>query len=364
MSVGVESSGRAQAVSVIFEEPTGDELDRKTPVDVGAARFAAEGELQRLHERFDRCKAAGRLDEQWCTAAVLVQRGFASPEEEDVYLAHRSRSTPRPKRPLTVQGWDALFCPEEDRLTGDVFAVIAPAALLGRVAAMRADRTAPRLDPKQLQDPRRSTVSAVRALAWASATLGLQTPPIFVSPETDSGLEIVVHLPPASRIGMRMLSGQSAHQLAHHSARHLTWFREEHFVCTLVPTIEDLGELFIAALAIGAPELDLRADVRARASLIAKAIGPVLEPHQIERLRQLVARFISQGGRTDLQEWARAAGMTAARAGLLLSGDLETSCQLAAAEPHGAERVRELELFWSSDTATELRTQLGIALES
>jgi hypothetical protein len=78
-------------------------------------------------------------------------------------------------------------------------------------------------------------VSATRALAWAAATLGMNAPPIYLAPERDEGMVVVPALPPALRVGSRMLRGQSAIQLAFHCGRALSWFRSEHFVCTLVP---------------------------------------------------------------------------------------------------------------------------------
>src|SRR5438093_6677590 len=117
-------------------------------------------------------------------------------------------------------------------------------------------------------------------------------------------------VPPALRIGKPMLSGQSALQLAFHCGRHLTWFREEHFVCTLVPSIMYLEDLFLAALSIGAPNIELLPDVRARVALTAEAIVPVLDAPRMELLHRHVTRFLAQGGRTSLRRWAQAAEWT------------------------------------------------------
>jgi len=255
-----------------------------------------------------------------------------------------------------------LSHPDEDRGTGEIFASIASAALLGRVSAMRRDRSLLPLDPDKRHDPLTSTVSAVRALAWAAATLGMRAPPIYVAPEATQGFAVAMAVPPAIRIGGPMLSGRSAIELAFHCGRHLTWFREEHFVCTLVPTIGYLEDLFLAALSIGAPKIDLLPEVRARIALTAEAIVPVLDAARLARLEQQVARFLAQGGRTMLKRWAQAAEWTALRAGLLLCGDLGTASEIVRRDTNGAERVRELERFWAGDDATELRRQLGVAV--
>ena len=347
--------------------PPGDAaLDATYPDSLTQPRVSGLPDLDddgALHARFARMGESGNVDAQFCTAAVLVRRGRASPEEHELYERHKVTSPARPSRPLTAEAWAThLSHPDEDRMTGSIFGVIASAALIGRVSAMRRDGTLPRLDAGREQDPATSTVSIVRALAWAAATLGMRTPPIYVYPEHDSGLEIVTTAPPVSRVGSRVLTGQSALRLAFFSGRHLSWYREEHFVCTLVPSIANLEDLFLATLLLGAPELALPADVRARAGIIAGAMRPCLEGAQLARLRALVAGCLQRGGIANLKRWARAAEWTACRTGLLLCGDLATACEALKTERRGAERVRELEFFWASDSATELRSQLGIAV--
>jgi hypothetical protein len=345
----------------LTKEPESQEFDnRPTPVASPLTLPVDSDDL--LHERFLVCGRTGDVDAQWCTAAVLVHRNVATRDERNLYEAHRTQAPPRPTRALTSEAWSRLFHPDEDRVTGEIFAVIASAALLGRVSAMRRDRSPSHLDPDKRQDPMASTVSAVRAVAWAAATLGMRVPPVYIAPEATAGLAIVTAVPPALRIGPTMLSGQSAIQLAFHCARHLTWFREEHFVCTLVPSIIYLEDLFLAALSIGAPQVELLPEVRARVALTAEAIIPVLDPPRMRRLEVQVTRFLAQGGRTSLRRWAQAAEWTALRAGLLLCGDLATASDVVRHEPNGMERVRELERFWASDDAAWLRTQLGIAI--
>jgi hypothetical protein len=307
--------------------------------------------------------AEGTLDDQFRAVSVLVLRGVATEHERALHEAHRPRSPLRPTRPLGAHDWNAhLLHPDEDRLAGEIFGVIASAALLGRITALRRDRALPRLDPAQKQDPTTSTVSATRAVAWAAATMGLKAPAIFLAPDLDAGMDCIAALPPALRIGARMLRGQSAIQLAFHSARVLAWFRSDHFVCTLVPDVVHLEDLFLAALRIGAPHLPMPHAVRARVDVIRDAILPVLEPAAVTTLSYHVSAFIDRGGRTSLRAWARAAELTACRAGLLLSGDLLSACALVGREPNGEERVSDLATFWASDACGALRRQLGVAL--
>jgi hypothetical protein len=312
-----------------------------------------------LHERF----LEADLDERFRLAAVLVRRASALPDEEEFFDAHAPRAPLRPEQPLTARAWSKLLLhPEEDRVPGEIFGVIASAALLGRVSAMRRDRSLPRLDPAKKEDPATSTVSATRALGWAAATMGMKVPPIHLAPESDVGMEIVIAVPPALRVGARMLQRKNAIALAFHAARALTWFRSDHFVCTLVPNVAYLEDLFLAALRIGAPSLPMPAEVKRRVDVVKDAMLPVLEPSQIDTLRYHVSGFVERGGRTSLHRWARACELTACRAGLLLCGDLATACDAVIAEAGAQERVRDLETFWLSDTCGKLRAMLGFAV--
>jgi hypothetical protein len=319
--------------------------------------------FRELHARYEGASRRGALDDQWRIAEVLVQRGAATQEQRSFWDAHRRPGPIRPTHQLSAEDWTSLLMhPDEDRTTGEVFGVIASAALVGRVSAMRRDGTLPKLDPDRYQNPLTSTVSAVRAIAWAAATLGIRTPPIYVDPDLEVGFEIISMVPPSTRIGARALSGLGSAQLAFHCGRHLAWYREDHFVCTLVPSVAYLETIFYAALRLGAPALTLPDDVRERAKVFSQAIVPCLEPHQLERLRRLVARFLARGGRTNLKRWARAAEWTACRTGLLLCGELATAADALANEPGGETRITQLETFWASEEAGELRRKLGVAL--
>jgi hypothetical protein len=318
-----------------------------------------EVSFRELHARYE----AAALDDRLRLAEVLVLRGAATAEQQAFWNAHRQAGPIRPLRSLTAEAWTSLLLhPDEDRTTSEVFGVIASASLLGRVSAMRRDGTLPKLDPESFQDPLTSPVPAVRALAWAAATLGIRTPPTYVVPDHDTGLEIVPVVPPSTRVGARALASFGPAQLAFAAGRHLSWFREEHFICTLVPSVPYLETIFYAALLLGAPKLSLPDDVRERARAFSQAIVPCLEPAQMEKLRRLVARFLARGGRTNLKRWARAAEWTACRTGLLLCGELQTAVDALANEPGGEARITQLETFWVSSEAGTLRAQLGVAL--
>jgi len=314
--------------------------------------------LYRVHEQ------AADDDRKGCVAQALVFLGAATDAEKKTFDGWRTEGLIKPARSLSPESWRRLlFHPDEEVITGEIFAIIVSAVLLGRVAALRRDKLLPTLDPTRKQDPEKSTIQAVRCFSWAASILGMRAPALYADPSYAGLVEMVPGVPPSTRLGQAALSGRSPHELAFVAGRHLAWYRPERFVRMLVPQIADLEDLFLAALVIGNPGIPLRPDTKRRVSALGAAIEPVLEPLQVDRLRGAFLRFVEDGGRTNLQRWAAAADRTAARAGLLLSGDLRAAAAMLEAEDRDAapERIDDLLVFVTGERYANLRRQLGVA---
>lgn len=321
--------------------------------------------------------ARGDRDRQWCVAQVLVALGAATPAQQDLFQQHQSTMLIAPQGGVSPSAWyDLLFHPEEEVVTGQILGVIAPAVLIGRVTVLRREGKLYAPDPSARQDPAKATVTAVRALPWAAKVLGLASPPIFVDKERDVGYLHVPAVPPLTVVGRQVLSGRTQLEHAFLAGRHLSWYRQEHFVKTLFSAVPDLEDLFLAALLIGHPALPIPADARARVTPVARAIEPLLDTTGVDALRAHYLRFVEEGGRTNLLRWSTAAEKTACRAGLLLANDLGTALAVLAREEarHGetadalpgggrfGELAKDLLVFAASERYFELRRQLGIAI--
>jgi hypothetical protein len=317
-----------------------------------------------LRSLFRAYTRAGDIDRRWLLASALTYLGSANDDEKAAYQQYRSEGLIKPSSALHEQGWKLLFHPEEEVLTGQIFAVITPAVLLGRVSALRRDKALIKLDPSRKQDPKVSTLQAIRCFAWAAAILGMGTPPLYADPEYAGIVEMVPGLPPSTRLGKKALSGRSPFELAFLGGRHLCWYREEHFVRLLVPSAADLEDLFLAALTIANAGIPLSAEIKQRVTPIARAIEPVLEPAAVDRVRGHFLRFLEDGGRTNLHRWATAAEKTAARAGLLLSNDLQAAHKVFELEdPRTVDaKMDDLLVFLASDRYANIRKQIGVAV--
>jgi hypothetical protein len=336
-------------------EESPDELQRRVrsdPRDVAS--------LHGLYRAFTR---AGDTDRRWLIVQALGYLGAANEDERSTPIEHHPAGLIKPTSSLGESGWKLLFHPEEEVLTGQIFAVIVPAVLLGRVSALRRDKALAKLDPEKKQDPKMSTLQAVRCFAWAAAILGMGSPPLYADPEYAGMVEVVLGVPPSTRLGKQSLAGRSPVELAFIAGRHLSWYREEHFVRVLVPSTPALEDLFLAALSIANASIPLTQEIRQRVMPVAKAIEPVLEPAGIDRLRGHFLRFVEEGGRTNLARWATAAERTAARAGLLLANDLSAAHRIFELEDPRtvATKMDDLIAFTASDRYASLRKQIGVA---
>jgi hypothetical protein len=294
--------------------------------------------------------------------AALVALGAATQEEQAQFETQRSHTLIVPRGSVSPAAWhDFLFHSEQEILTGQIFSLIAPAVLVGRVTALRRDGKLHQPPPSAKQDVTRATVTAVRAVPWAAAILGLACPHVFVEKDRDCGFEHIPGVPPCTVIGKRVLSGRTQPEQAFLVGRHLCWYRQEMYLKTLFSGVPDLEDLFLAALTIGNPGLPIAEDMKRRVAPIAAAIQPLLEPQQLDALRGCFLRFVEEGGRTNLQRWSAATDKTAARAGLLLCGDLGTALGLLEAEEgNRGELCKDLLWFSVSERYGKLRRQLGL----
>src|SRR5262249_3934614 len=110
-----------------------------------------------LHALYRVYGKRGDEDRALSVADVLAYLGVASAEQKDLLAKHKVGGLIRPTAPLGGDAWTRLlFHPEEEPLVGEIFAVVAPAVLLGRISALRRDKALPKLDPGKKQDPAKS----------------------------------------------------------------------------------------------------------------------------------------------------------------------------------------------------------------
>jgi golgin subfamily B member 1 len=155
-------------------------------------------------------------------------------------------------------------------------------------------------------------------------------------------------------------------------AKHLASYRGEHYIRTLFPTQAELTVMMFAGIAIAAPNTPMPQDMAAQIAATARELAKHIQqqPVQLEGLRVVVKRFIEEGAKANIKRWNQAVELTACRAGLIVCGDLEIAKKILAAEPQlpgdlsAVDKMKELLLYFTSDSYFEVRRQLGIQIQT
>ncbi len=201
----------------------------------------------------------------------------------------------------------------------------------------------------------------MRSFQWASRVLKVRCPDLYAMDDVPgiAGL----HAPdPSLALGPAVRSGPAAKDLAFLAARHLTYYRPEYRLLFYYPTQDDLTMLLFAAA-----QLAMSTSPSSRASEEVRRLQARLVQHVSGRdraaLNHAVQRLESRGGRANVAAWMRSVELTAARAGLLLCGDLAAAAALIRSDlcsvPDLADDLRrgDLVAFCASRAHAHLRSR-------
>jgi tetratricopeptide (TPR) repeat protein len=302
---------------------------------------------------FELHSAAGRSDSAWLVATCLEELGVTTAAHDEAIERCRTYAPIRPRRAVDPAWWEELLrAPGADDIVCEILRIVGGAAIGLRLASKKKP---PNLDPARKQDEH-TTATVVRTFHWASRTLGIPTPELYAMDAGPSGIAAVQAAAPSTAIGPQVTAGMSVQQLAFLVGRHLTYYRPEHYVLVFFPSLADLSALVVAAMRVVIPAIG--------GSTFDGKLAERLGRDERARLERVVARLDARGGKMDLLAWIRHVELTAARAGLLLAGDLRVAMRLLKSEMRtigdlslDAKRG-DLLAFAASRAARELRARM------
>jgi tetratricopeptide (TPR) repeat protein len=332
----------------------------------GPLRFATYRKLYDLHTR------AGRTDRAWLAATALEELGAADMNHQlviDQYRAHHTQVV-RPSAVFDEKHWREWMRAEgADEAVAAILRVVSRGAAELRVKALRKEKRLFSLSPDRKQSET-STVSIVRTFVWASQVLDVPLPELYVYDTVPGGLAAVQGDARATAIGPAVLSGMPLQELAFVVARHLTYYRPEHYALVFYPTLPDLLQLFLSAVEVGLPDMAVSSRGGASGKQLVSSLKKVLTDAEREQLKHAAARFEERGGRIDLAAWIRGVELTATRAGLVLAGDLAVAMRVLRRETRSIADVSiddkraDLLAYSASEPYAKLRGELAITAEA
>ena len=308
-------------------------------------------------------------DEAWCLAAAMAFLHKADEEEQRFFEDYRPQGMLPVKGRVNNEMWIRhLFHPDENLFISKIFEMIAPAALQAKIAQLQAQGKLPVLDKRFKQDPQTSTVTFAKTFGWAAQVLGIPNPELYVRNDVPGAIVAVPAMPPSSVAGQTVLTGFKPEELTFICGKHLSHYRGEHYIRTLFPTVSELTIMLFAGVMIGAPNTPMPPEMAQQIRATAHELAKHMQPLQLESLRNMVKKWIDEGAKANLKRWNQAVELTACRAGLVVSGDLDIAKKILGAEPQlpgdlsPAEKMKELLLFSVSEHYSAIRKALGIAV--
>lgn len=308
-------------------------------------------------------------DRAWCMCSALTFLKKADEEEQRFFEDYRPRGMIQVKSRLDNEQWvKNLFHKDENIFIGKIFEMVTPAAIVAKTNRLAKDKQLPVLDRRFKQDPATSTVTFAKTFGWAGQVLGVQLPELYVRNDVPGALVAVASRPPASVAGQSVLTGYKPEELTFIVGKHLSYYRGEHYIKNLFPTLTELKVVFYSAIKIIQPEFAVPAEMAQAVTATATEFAKYMQPVERDSLRLVVQKFIEDGAKADLKRWMQAVDVTSARAGLLLCADLEIAKKIIAAEPQlpgdlsPPEKLKELMVFSVSEQYLALRKALGIAI--
>jgi golgin subfamily B member 1 len=308
-------------------------------------------------------------DRAWCMCAALAFLRKADEEESRFFEDYRPRGMIQVKSRLDNEQWvKNLFHKDENIFIGKIFEMITPAAMIAKTNQLRAARQLVVPDRRFKQDPATSTVTFAKTFGWAAQVLGVPLPELYVRNDVSGALVAIASIPPASIAGQTVLTGFTPQELTFIVGKHLSYYRGEHYIRNLFPTLAELKVMLFSAIKIVMSDFAVPPEMAQAVTTTATELAKHMQPVQRDGLRIVVQKFVEDGARADLKRWMQAIEVTAARAGLLLCADLEIAKKIIAAEPQlpgdlsPPDKLKELIIFSVSEQYFMLRKNLGIAV--
>ncbi len=304
----------------------------------------------------------GNHDCAFLAALALEELGAADMDHQLLIDQLRPEGALKPVAAFDDSSWDVrLRASGHDPVLEAIMRAIAPAAVKAKIDELAQSKKLVDLDPRGKQD-KASTVTVVRAFVWASTVLGITTPDIFVLKDVPGGVGAVQQAIPTTVVGPELLRDVSLADLVFVVARHLAYYRPEHYPLVFYPTLPELTTLFFAALKIALPEIPIPAgDAVAK---LRKRIASHIGAEERAELVKAAKAFDDSGGRVDLGTWIKSVELTANRAALVLSGDFHAAMKRIKSEKRGIadvtseERRADLVGYLASAGHADLRQRL------
>jgi tetratricopeptide (TPR) repeat protein len=307
-----------------------------------------------------------RADAAWCLCQALSVMNLAEPDEERFYRRMRPEMAAAAQSRLGNDDWEKLTHEGADPLVTAIFALIEPAVLRRNAQPLEALG----YQPGYALDLARHPYPMSQTIFYAAGVLGMDPPLCFQNPQDPGGLSFLNAHQPGIVLGAAALShdlpGQPAAFIA---ARHLTYYRPGLYIRHLVATGTALRAWLFAAIKLIVPAFPITPELEGAVGENLALLESTIVGHQRDVLTSVVTKLLGAGA-IDLKRWVGGVDLTADRAALILTNDLEIAIEMIRASDEGSaaivhrERIKELILFATSEEFFSIRRKLGVNIDA
>jgi golgin subfamily B member 1 len=329
--------------------------------------------------KYDSYKALRRIymdahqyDKTWCVCNTLAFLKKADPDELQFYEQYKPRGLVKAKNVMSADTWAKLIHPDENRYISAIFgACWQGVAAMPTKAFPHKEFGIKRKDKRQLPgDP----LMFSKLFYYVAQVLNVPLPEVFLV-EDNKAADIQLanavekgELCPSFVVRPHLLQGKSEREIAFLSARRLTFMRPEYYLKMLLPTNTELKVVVLSALVMVQPRFPVPPDMVQLVQQYLPEMQKRMQPHMLEQLGAVVARFIQAAPEINLAKWGHAVDAVSHRAGFVVCGDLEVAARLVSAEPvtvggpQVKDKIKELVLYSISEEFFTVRAQMGLTI--
>ncbi|RYZ05008.1 MAG: hypothetical protein EOO73_21710 [Myxococcales bacterium] len=309
----------------------------------------------------------GELDAAYRAALCLEALGEADINESLLVSQHKPDGMQAVRGTLSYADWNERLSngAREPEVTALLRAI---ANALPRVGFqhVRRQRQERELGDDLRQDLEKSTTTLAKTLYWSSRLLCVPVSELYVLPELPGSLGLTPGPErPLVACARSLGSGFSLPELVFLWSRELAFARPEETALCYFPTVAELTQLLLAALAVGG-NASMRS-IDGDAKRLASALKREVRGAALDALQGAAARIDARDVSRRASLFVRGAELVAGRVGLAASGSVEAALALSARFPRGsatqpAERRADLLRFAVSPELGQLRAELGVAV--
>jgi tetratricopeptide (TPR) repeat protein len=311
-----------------------------------------------------------QVDKAWCLAGALRFLGAADSTDTAEWEAGRSAGFTAAKRRITEELWQKhIIHPREDRALVGLFNLLAPT--LAPLTAQPLQNLG--LKKSSAVDPQKDERMVVKLFRYATHTLGVQPPELFLRPDSKDPLQVAnvadkAGLTPAMLVGAPHLDKKSEKELLFDLTKRLAFLRPERYLRYALPQATALaGAVASAFVSAGLPWSNGVPVDKADVEKLAAHLKRSLPQSALDQIAVLGRRAYQpeRNKVADIKLWMDASDLTASRAAFVLTNDFEVAARLVASETGSGtslsakERLKELLVYSVSEDYFVVRKHLG-----